>query len=186
MPKAKDKKEVEFRLLNNPEDLIAYQEFEKSTQKIPELSHNPDIRKIDILLDKTGKVYLKDFSQMEIKSMGNKYIGWAWAYFNIWYQDRPQLKDLNTAKIKIWANVVRLIIKQDKRTVDEIRSIYNFMQTMDGNWWFNTIHTIEGVRKHFDKILNKAIVASKVKMNTDAASQAVATYKKDKYLDGGK
>ncbi len=58
--------------------------------------------------------------------------------------------NLDKAQLGKWSNQIRLMIEIDKRTVEELRSIWVFLKS--DAFWKKNIQSIESLRRHFDKL----------------------------------
>lgn len=66
------------------------------------------------------------------------------------------IKSLRLADYNEWYNTTRCLLVQDKRTRDDIARVYRHLRDSSDKFWVNTISSMAGVRKHFDKILIKS------------------------------
>lgn len=98
-------------------------------------------------------------------------------------------KNLRNATFNSWYDCVRKMFEVDKITLNEIRIVYKFLTSKTENeskdFWNNTISSVSGLRKHFDKIQRNAHsfkqlnTASKPK---DEKSQVIAHLTHDEAL----
>lgn len=68
--------------------------------------------------------------------------------------------NIENAKYVNWINDIRLMIEVDKRSVDDIRQIWNFLKKEtigeDKFAWFINIQSMSKLRTQYEKVLNKA------------------------------
>lgn len=152
------------------------EKFLNSRNKTALNSRNKTVT-LEVLLLNT-KTLLKDHTRETVKSTQNKYVMWAFLFFEHFYRTNPTFVNLKKAKILNWSQTVKLMFETDERTKEDLTAILEFLKSdsEEGIWWNTTIYTVEGVRKNFDQI----IISSKKSKKKD---EPVAAKKKN-YLDG--
>lgn len=73
-------------------------------------------------------------------------------------------KTLLNAKLKDWHKDLRLLMKTDKRSIDDLRSMLEFFKTSKDPFWRDTVYSLGGIRKNYDTIWDK-MQAESVKAN---------------------
>ena len=72
-------------------------------------------------------------------------------------------RNIENAKYVNWINDIRLMLETDKRSVDDIRQIWNFLKKEtigeDDFAWFLNIQSMSKLRVQFEKVLNKAKIS---------------------------
>ena len=92
------------------------------------------------------------------------------AYYNFFckHRTKPGIpfshKTLLNAKLKDWSKDLRLLMKNDKRSIDDLRSMLEFLKTSKDPFWRDTVYSLGGVRKNYDTIWDK-MQAESVKAN---------------------
>jgi hypothetical protein len=71
-------------------------------------------------------------------------------------------KVLLKAKISSWKEDLDKIMRIDKRSKEDLLTIYNFLKSGDDRFWANTIYSLGGIRDSFDTIQD-SISREKVK-----------------------
>lgn len=59
-------------------------------------------------------------------------------------------KNLDNAKLEDWAKDVRLMIDSDRRTLEEIQSVFKFLKVSE--FWKSNIQSIKKLREQFEKL----------------------------------
>lgn len=96
------------------------------------------------------KVYAsKDVRQLPIDNESIAYNVALWIWRTL-YRSHPNSKNLRLADIRDWEKEVRLMMDEDKRTKEQIVSVFKFSQ--DDEFWQKVIISIKGLRRKFDKI----------------------------------
>ncbi len=142
----------------------------KETEGNPEepsgLNINPKkgVTVTDSVTDKvndTDRVIVNDILiktiSSEIGLSYNENIAFAyWKLFKQNYTDTgiTETVTLDKAKLGKWSNTVRLMMDTDKRTKDECELVFKFLR--NDEFWKKTVHSVEGVRKHFEKLFMAA------------------------------
>ena len=109
--------------------------------------------------DKNGNnILLKDFANLPEEEITD-FDKVAFSFYEMFMNHRKN-KGISTgqmekAKLKKWSDPIRLMIEQDKRPLEELRAIWQYLNKGDG-FWETTIASTEGVRKHADQILIKS------------------------------
>ena len=79
----------------------------------------------------------------------------ARAFWSMFYV-RSSTKTLLNADVLDWSKTVRLIIEVDKRDIKRMFKHFKWMETLDkgdkNRFWLETIDSVSGIRKHWDKI----------------------------------
>ena len=103
-----------------------------------------------------NEVLLKDIDSVEGL---NESENLAYSFFILFKSNLNELGIVNTAtldkaKLNAWSNDIRLTIESDKRTVEEFREVYKFLQVNE--FWKKNIQSISKLRKQFEKLLFQA------------------------------
>lgn len=59
-------------------------------------------------------------------------------------------KHLDNAKLKVWANVFRLMMEEDERTIEEIRAVYVLIE--QDSFWKKVIQSPAKMREKFEQL----------------------------------
>ena len=132
---------------NKKQVLIDLTEYEAMQKRIKYLERFEPKKptKNDILLKDIDSVYdLNEFENL------------SYSFFILFKANLNELGIINTAtldkaKLSSWSNDVRLTIESDKRTLEEFREVYKFLQT--NQFWKKNIQSISKLRKQFEKLL---------------------------------
>ncbi len=64
-------------------------------------------------------------------------------------------KTLLSSKMGEWAKELDAIMRIDKRTREDLLEVYDFLKKGEDKFWRETISSLGGIRKHYDKISDK-------------------------------
>lgn len=64
-------------------------------------------------------------------------------------------KILNDSKMGEWAKELDAIMRIDKKTREDLLEVYDFLKKGEDKFWRETISSLSGIRKHYDKIVDK-------------------------------
>jgi len=59
-------------------------------------------------------------------------------------------KHLDNAKLDKWTNVIRLMVETDKRTLEELRTVWHFLK--ENQFWKKNIQSVNKLRDQFEKL----------------------------------
>jgi hypothetical protein len=83
------------------------------------------------------------------------YANAAKAFWTMFYT-RSSTKTLLDADLLEWVKTVRLISESDKRDLSRMYKHFQWMEKLEvgdkNRFWFETVDSISGIRKHWDKI----------------------------------
>jgi len=142
---------------------------------------------VEVLEDESNLIYLKDVSSPpDGVDILHFYI--AKGFYNLFLL-KGETKTLLKAKVVHWVKIIRLLINEDKVTLEQLVAIkYYFEKCQQGDrqvkdWWFNNINSVAAFRKkdkdneyHYDKITKDIKVW--VKSNPDIQAEVITRTKK--------
>lgn len=110
--------------------------------------------------EKVKEVY-KDFLFSEIKNFkefyssfkfNKQYFHIAFKFWEMWKEENPKSKTINSAKLVSWYETIRLIIESDKQKIERLIAVYKFFQKCQQkesgyrDFWFKTVKSVGGLR----------------------------------------
>lgn len=84
---------------------------------------------------------------------------------------------LDKTKYKKCINPIRLLLTNDNRTIEELQSVYKFLQT--DSFWMGNIQTTEKLREKFDQLITKtsSVILNNLNNGTNNKTQPTADEK---------
>lgn len=82
-------------------------------------------------------------------------------------------KTLESQKMESWKKDLDKLMRIDERGIDDLREVYNFLKKSNDLFWINTISSIQGLRKNWDKIVDKMNYEKKTKKVVPEENQNV-------------
>jgi len=78
--------------------------------------------------------------------------------FSYWKLFKKNLKDsglsntknLDKATINTWAKIVKLMIEKDKRTIEELKTVFRFLS--ENEFWKKNVQSISTLRRQFERL----------------------------------
>lgn len=129
-------------------------------------------------------VRFAEYSKEDVSKISSEY-GIPAQYINvaIWFHEiflrTSPTKTLKEADLLDWAKTVRLIFDNDNRSQLEMIRLLDYlrwMETLDKDekdrFWLNTVNSVAGVRKHWEKIVSGMWKMDKVKAAGKPAAAA--------------
>lgn len=131
---------------------IKQQSNNKQSTTTKEIKNNKEIKE-----DKNKEIIFICHVSDETQLSEHEFM--AYSFFWLFKKNMNDLGIENTAtldkaKLKPWANQIRLMIESDKRTVEEAREVFRFLQVND--FWKKNILSASKLRKQFEKLIFQA------------------------------
>ncbi len=100
---------------------------------------------------------LSEISKEKFPDLNNEYIEIAKAFQKLFIKGRKKagIKNSTIEKARgTWIDDVRLMVEKDKRTTEQFRKVYNFIQ--NDKFWRDNILSIDKLRKQFEQLVLKS------------------------------
>lgn len=127
-----------------------------------------------------NKTLLSKIKISDVREDYKIYVESANAFRELFTQYREEEKitippHLKNAIWKNWVTPIRLLIERDKYTIEDLRKVFKFLyyeREEPEPFWIKTIESVNGLRKHFSKLLIKS---NGKKINGTAAGKTIAS-----------
>ena len=112
----------------------------------------------EIIEKKTKNSLMSDATHQDISERNKEFFEISKAWYQLFLANSESLgirwQHLEKVKAETFINPIRLLIEQDKRTVEELRKVWNFLKIDD--FWKPNIQSTSKLREKFDQLITKS------------------------------